>query len=926
MNEQTTMNTATGYLDESESDESRSLIGEFDLQSYLRLLRKFKWPIALFTAAVTAIAIYYVSTATPIYNATSTLLIEDQGGDPIPIGELIGVDTKSQDYYQTQYELLRSRGLALRVINHMNLWNHPEFSAVARAEKELGETARAELIGQEEPTGVKKWVASAKELVAGFTGQADQTQSETSIDSIPAVPAVSIDLDNPLSDIDIVASADDKLITGASVKTTSIDLYEDTLTEEQKQVIGGFMSRLGISPVRRTKLVKISFESPDPEFAAHVANTVGQQYIESYLDAKIELTTKATDWLNVRLTELKATLDASEDRLVAFKQANGLVDVDNSVARLNEQELLLATAELAQAQSEFSGKADLFREVQSLQGQPELLQSIPSVQADSLVQLSKVEIGKAQRELDELSNRYGARHPRVIDANSQLATLNSALEGHLNRVVGTIAKDFQLARQRVASIEAKLAVGKQEIQAIGTKKFELDELEREVQTNRNIYETFFTRMSEARSTDGLDNANARISDPAVAPVRPVRPKKQLIVMLAALAALVMSALMALLYEQMDDTIKGTHDIEGKLGVKLLGILPLIKGGLFSRTNNLPLDPTKIPDKQGRYAEAVNTARTSLCMDDGENPRKVIMVTSSVPGEGKSTTSISLGHSLAQLERVLIIDCDMRRPTLAKAAGVDRNSAGLSSLISNTAPASECIIRGAFDGSVDILPSGPIPAQPLELLSSNRFAKILGQLEKHYDRIVLDCAPTQAVSDAFVLSRLSDAVVYVVKSHDTSIELVKRGLQRLRQTDAPVAGVIISQVDIDKITSYGGDYYYQGYYDYYGYSEKGGDAKNGGKLRLSQQELQAIRTDDSDVSLDIDHRLESRGETGHGGTGRSGAVSHEFDMTAHVDAVPDYLGDDIDMDLQQPVRPRRGRVAMQRTNRDRSRSNGDLDII
>ena len=281
MNEQTTMNTATGYLDESESDESRSLIGEFDLQSYLRLLRKFKWPIALFTAAVTAIAIYYVSTATPIYNATSTLLIEDQGGDPIPIGELIGVDTKSQDYYQTQYELLRSRGLALRVINHMNLWNHPEFSAVARAEKELGETARAELIGQEEPTGVKKWVASAKELVAGFTGQADQTQSETSIDSIPAVPAVSIDLDNPLSDIDIVASADDKLITGASVKTTSIDLYEDTLTEEQKQVIGGFMSRLGISPVRRTKLVKISFESPDPEFAAHVANTVGQQYIES---------------------------------------------------------------------------------------------------------------------------------------------------------------------------------------------------------------------------------------------------------------------------------------------------------------------------------------------------------------------------------------------------------------------------------------------------------------------------------------------------------------------------------------------------------------------------------------------------------------------------------------------------------------------
>ena len=924
MSDQITSNGAgTGYIDDAERESSNSLISEIDLQSYLRILRKRKWPIALFSALVTALAVYYVATATPIYSATSTLLIEDQGGDPVPIGELIGVDTKGQDYYQTQYELLRSRGLALRVLNKMGLWNHPEFSVIAaNAEQERQESARSALVG-EEPTGVNKWVKVATDTFAGFTGGGDSSLSEADSGTISSV---TVDLDNLPSDVD-GANSENALGTGAE-NALSVNLYEDALTEEQKIVISNFTRRLDISPVRRTKLVKISFESADPDFAAKVANTVGEQYIESYLDAKLELTTKASEWLNIRLTELKETLDVSEDRLVAFKQANGLVDVGNSVARLNEQELLLVTAELAQARSDLSGKENLYREVQSLQGQPDLLQSIPSIQADSLVQLVKVELGKAQRELDELRNRYGARHPRVVDANSQLATLNSTLEGHVSRVVGTMAKDFQLARQRVASIQSKLAVGKQEIQAIGTKKFELDELEREVQTNRNIYETFFTRMTEAKSTDGLDNANARISDPAIAPVRPIRPKKQLIVVLAALAALVLSALMALLYEQMDDTIKGTHDIEGKLGVKLLGILPLIKGGLFSRTNSLPLDPTQIPDKQGRFAEAVNTARTSLCMDDGKNPRKVIMVTSSVPGEGKSTTSISLAYSLSQLERVLIIDCDMRRPTLAKAAGVDKNSAGLSSLISKTAPASECIIRGAFDGSVDILPSGPIPAQPLELLSSMRFAKILAQLEKHYDRIVLDCAPTQAVSDAFVLSRLSDAVVYVVKSHDTSIELVKRGLQRLRQTEAPVAGVIISQVDIDKITAYGGDYYYQGYYDYYGYTEKGGDAKKGGKLRLSQQELQAIRTDDSDVSLDIDHRLEKRKEVSsrRPDSQGQGMASHEFDMTAHVDSVPEYLDDDLDMDLPEVVQPRRRRVAMERSSSDRRRSNGDLDIL
>jgi len=392
---------------------------------------------------------------------------------------------------------------------------------------------------------------------------------------------------------------------------------------------------------------------------------------------------------------------------------------------------------------------------------------------------------------------------------------------------------------------------------LGTKKFELDALEREVATNQDIYDTFFNRMSEARSADGLETANARISDFAVAPTGPIKPKKQLIIALAALASLVLSMLMAFLYEQMDDTIKGTNDIEGKLGVKLLGILPLVKTGVFGKGQALPLNPTEIPDKKGTFAEAISTARTAICMEDGEAGRKIIMVTSSIPGEGKSTASINLAHSLAQLERVLLVDCDMRRPTIAKAAGLDKNAPGLSSLITNTASARHCIVRGAFGGAVDVLPSGPIPDQPLELLSSKRFEKILEQLGHYYDRILIDSAPTQAVSDALVLSKHCDALVYAVKSHDTSLELVKRGLMRLRQVNAPIAGVLITQVDIDKITAYGGDYYYQGYYDYYGYTENG-NAKQPGKLRLTQEELISIKNDDADVNLDLDYDMEGRG--------------------------------------------------------------------
>ncbi len=874
----------------TDREESGSALEQLDLQHYLRILRKFKLPITLFTAAITALAAYYAYTATPVYSATSTLLIESQANSPITFEQLVGAETENTEYYQTQYELLRSRGLAQRVAERLNLWEHPEFSSqtgvVNTQQTSSSQTATG--MPEEPARGLSSAVASFKNLL-GMGGDAPAASSND--------PSVVIDLDNPTAasqaqvgqntvQTERPLRMDPEFANNADGAAFSLELDADAfgqaeqLSPNEQAVLGRFMSRLTISPVRKTKLVNISFASPDPALAALVANTVGEEYINSYLDAKIELTTRASLWLNQRLTELKGTLDESEDRLIAFKQENGLVDVGGSVGRLNEQELLLVTAELAQARSELSAKENLYREVQSLQGNAELLGALPAFQADPLIQRVKIDQGQAQRNLDELRNRYGERHPRVVDAMSQLQTLNATLEGHVARVVGSVTNDYQLSQQRVASIQSKLNVGKDEIQVIGTKKFELDALEREVATNRSIYDTFFSRITEAKSADGLEAANARISDYALPPASPFKPKKQLIIALAAIGSLILSMLMAFLYEQMDETIKGTNDIEGKLGLKLLGILPLIKGGVFNRAQKLPLNPLDIPEKNRTFSEAVNTARTAICLDDGEKPRKVITITSSVPGEGKSTAAINLAFSLAQLERVLLIDCDMRRPTVAKAAGFDRNVAGLSNLITQTATAKQCIIRGAFEGTFDILPSGPLPEQPLELLSSKRFEKILEQLGKHYDRIVIDSAPTQAVSDGLVLAKLSDAVVYIVKSHDTTMELVKRGTQRLKQVNAPLAGVLITQVDIDKITAYGGDYYYQGYYDYYGYHDKGeASTKNGrgaGKLRLSQQELMEIRTDNSDVELDLDYGVPA-------GKSKRNAYdsADEFDLTAQL---------------------------------------------
>ncbi len=860
-------NNASDDLNFGEQSSSGSLTEALDLQHYIRILRKNKWPITAFTALVTALAVYYVITATPIYRATSTLLIESQKANIVSVEELYGIENENQDYYQTQFELLKSRGLAQQVVARLGLYDHPELNGQHFEVETIADPLSGDTGAQEEGAAAKV-VAT----VNGLLGKIGIGSPESTVTDAAGTETSQLSM------------AANQGTAGGAVLTAE----EQQLSDQNRRdaVVQRFMARLSIAPVRKTKLVKISYESADPVLAARIANAVGEQYITSYLDAKMELTSQASEWLTERLSSLKQTLDASEQRLLQFKQENGLVDVDGSVGRLNEQELLLTTTELAEARRQLSDASDMYREVQGLRSNFDVLQTLPSIQADPLVRSVKIEQGQRQRELDELLNRYGNRHPKVIDARSRVDSLNGTLSGHIQRAVGAIEKDFQLARQRVASIEQTLAVGKQEIQSIGTKKFELDSLEREVATNRDLYNTFFSRMSEAKSADGLESANARVSDPAITPRNPVKPQKQLIVALAALASLLFSMLMAFLYEQMDDTIKSTSDVEDKLKVKLLGIVPLLKGGFFNRTQVLPLDPRTVHeyDRKGTFTEAVNTARTAVCINDSERPTKVIMVTSSVPGEGKSTTSINLAYSLSKLEKVLLIDCDMRRPTIAKAINLDAKAEGLSNLIADPSSAKNCIRRRAMD-TLDVLPSGQLPLQPLELLASNRFAKIIEQLSEHYDRIVLDCAPTQAVSDALVLSKVSDAVVYCVKSHDTSIDLVRRGLQRLEQVGAPVAGVLITQVDIDKIQSYGGDYYYQGYYDYYGYSDKDKSAQGGrGKLILSQDQLHAIKADDSEIDLGLN------GAAVKGRVAKSGAMKKpapladsEFDMTTQVDA-------------------------------------------
>ena len=718
-----------------------SAVEVIDLAHYWHVVRRQLKKIVALAAVITILTVLVVLSLTPKYSATTTLLIESEEARILSIEEVYGMPGKSSEYLLTQFEILKSRALAERVVKELKLVNLPEFNPYHSAHG-------------------KKF--SIKEFILGAAEAPSQEQ--------------------------ILA-----------------------------KTVDNFWNVISISPVRKTQLVKISVESESADMAAQASNAVANAYIQSQLEAKVGLTKQAVDWLSERMGGLKSRLNDSESQLQTYRDKNKLVDVQG-VNTLIAKELSHITEKLVDARSKKLEYQSTFKQLQSIE---ELtlasLSNLPVILRNPLVVTLRGSESTAALKVAELSKRYGPKHPRMVAAQSDLMAVQNSMLLQMKRLANGIENDFLVAKTQEAALEQALKKVKKNVQSLNRSEFALSGYVREVKGNRALYDTFLKRIRETSETGSLQTANARIVDPAVKPAYPVKPKKKLIVMLALLVSLMFGVALAFLLDALDATIKNAEDIDHKLGYALLGILPLLKGmkekiDVTKEPNEAPIRAFIHGDNTG-FKESVRTLRTGLTLASLEAPVQVMLFTSTVPGEGKTTTSANLAAAYGQMEKVLLIDADMRRPTVAKQLNLTAGSKGLSNAVAYPETLDESV-HHIEDLGIDVMPSGPIPPNPLELLASKNFNAILATLKGRYDRIIIDSAPTHIVSDAAYLSTLVDGVVYVVKADATNDKLVKSGLSRLDESNARILGVVLNQLDLAKEAKYGGDYSYSyGAYDY-----------------------------------------------------------------------------------------------------------------
>ncbi len=579
-----------------------------------------------------------------------------------------------------------------------------------------------------------------------------------------------------------------------------------------------FLGSLSVRRVPNSRLMDVSFESTDPQLAARIVNAHIATYIEQNFRSKYEATTQASTWLADQLGELKIRVQRSEDARIAYERQNQIWTLDDK-QNITTQRLSDVNRQLTDAQSERMKKESLYQFAKAGN-----LDAVPEVQNNSaLGDLFKKRSDTASQYADALA-QYGPNFPKVQRLQSQLKEFDQTIEKEKQKILDILESDYHEAQQREALLTNALDQQKAETNQMAGKLVEYNILKREAEANKTLYEGLMTKLKETAISQGLRSSNIRVVDPAMIPSTPARPAKTRNVALAFLVGLVGGIGLALMREYLDNTVKTPDDVETLSRLPSLAVVPEFAGsngsgkrhgllqGLSSNGHDKRIELVAQHLPKSQMAEAFRALRTSILLSQADHPPQVILVTSALPREGKTTAAANLAVTLAQLgDKTALLDADLRKPGIGrllnlaggKYAGLSSYLAGVSSLDLVTVP------HPAIPNLVAI-PTGPLPPNPADLLSSQKLVEAIAELRTKFKFIVIDSPPIMAATDAVILSVQADGVLLVVRSGETPKEAFTRTRDLLNSVKCRILGVVLNAVD-----SGAPDYYYS--YRYYPYS-------------------------------------------------------------------------------------------------------------
>ena len=574
-----------------------------------------------------------------------------------------------------------------------------------------------------------------------------------------------------------------------------------------EKAIDVFSENVSVQLVKNSRIFSIGYSSGDPEHAAAVANRLAQLYIEQTLDFRFRTSSEAGEWLGSQIDDQRQKVEAARRAIERLKEKEGIVNIEERRALVDQKLKELGTA-LTGLKTTRLEKEALYREMKSAPYPEEL----PEVMRNPLIQSLRIELASLERQMAQLQQRYLDQHPEVIKVRNQIQETRGRISSEAARVIRAAENDYKSAFAQESSVAAALEAAKAETLDLSRRGVQYDTLKRDLDASNQVLNSLLSRSKETDVTRELKSANIRIVDPAAVPRKPVRPRPLRDIVLGLVAGVVCGLGLAFFLDYLDNTVKTPEDVRTRLGLPLLTVIPESKDALPDERSSLVV----LTAQDSPFGEGYRLLRTALNYSWPEQKNKVVVVTSTVPGEGKTITSVNLALILSALNaKVLLVDADLRKPQCHTTLRAQRGP-GLTDVLVGATPISAAIQRPAGT-SLSLLGAGSHSPSPADLLSGTVVRNVVEGVRQFYDWIIVDTPPVAAVSDTLVLAPLSDGVVLVIGAEMVPRAAVTHTVQRVTEAGARVVGAVLNRAQVDRHASYYAysSHYYGHYYGHYG---------------------------------------------------------------------------------------------------------------